>query len=454
MSNMSIPAKAMIARSKPGKWRTLTAFIAVLGGTTCTDVADRPALAADIDGTESTSASTVARDQHARALLVTFHSGTNWTHTAGPKMTSYRVRGHYRESAWSRRQARRLAREHRLQTRADWLISEIDQYCVVYEIGHQRQLEDVIAAVASDPDVVVVQPMGIFHTQAAPEIPRAGSFDDPYYGLQAVSKWLDLPSLHQRAQGHGIDIAIIDTGIDATHTDLIGQVITSKDFTAGNSTTLNAEKHGTAVAGIIAAHADNGTGIAGIAPAANLLSLKACWAQDPDRLQATCTTYTLARALNEALRRGAKIFNLSLTGPYDELLAQLLNEAIARNIVIVAPLPPTASKAEQVFPATYPGVLAVSSWPRSRIATLGDATALEAPGRDIITTTPNNRYEFLTGTSFAAAHMSGLAALILEQFPDMSLAQMAKLMRMPDPLSLSARPSDPQHQLAHLFARE
>ena len=166
------------------------------------------------------------------------------------------------------------------------------------------------------------------------------------------------------------------------------------------------DNHGTAVAGIIVARADNHVGIAGVAPQARLLALRACWQMSP--AETLCTSLSLARALSAAIERGAQIINLSLGGPPDRLVQRLIESAQARGIVVVAAINRLAPNGG--FPAGLPDVIAVADAP-APFARLG---VVVAPGADIPTTLPGSRWATVSGASYAAAHVSGLLALMLD----------------------------------------
>jgi subtilisin family serine protease len=152
----------------------------------------------------------------------------------------------------------------------------------------------------------------------------------------------------------------------------------------------------------VAARADNQQGITGVAPKARLLALRGCWqAGDGSTL---CSSLGLAKALQAAIGARADIVNLSLSGPSDRLLGQLIDAARQRGAIVVAAhdraLPGGG------FPASHPGVVAVSD-----IAAPG---VLSAPGQDIPAPAPHARWELVSGSSYAAAHVSGLLALVRE----------------------------------------
>ena len=170
------------------------------------------------------------------------------------------------------------------------------------------------------------------------------------------------------------------------------------------------ETHGTEVAGLIAARADNALGIAGVAPQARLLALRACW-QDDRNGRARCNSFTLAKALQFAIDQRAQVINLSLGGPRDVLLGRLVDVALARGASVVAAVDPRAPDAG--FPASLPGVIAVAGDPSRALP----IRAFLAPADALPTTTVDGGWGLVNGTSFAAAQVSGLIALLRDAAP-------------------------------------
>ncbi|HTT13046.1 MAG TPA: S8 family serine peptidase [Burkholderiaceae bacterium] len=300
-----------------------------------------------------------------------------------------------------RRAAAALARAHNLTMLADWPMPSLGVDCYVMQVAAGTGATEVAEAVSQDPRAEWAQPMRLF---------RSLGHDDPLYPLQPAASAWHLDDLHRVATGRRVVIAELDSGVEVDHPDLAGQVKAAENLITG--TRYAGETHGTAVAGIVAAIADNGKGIAGVAPGARLLVLRACW-QNGD--SARCSSFTLARALQIALDRGVQVINLSITGPPDKLLAQLLDVALARGITVVTAIDP--SVAQGGFPASHPGVLAIAA------DDPGAGPWLLAPGRDIPTTLPGARWGFVSGSSFAAAHVSGLVALVLEYAPALTPQQ-------------------------------
>ena len=221
---------------------------------------------------------------------------------------------------------------------------------------------------------------------------------------------------HHVVTGKGVKIAVIDTGVDTEHPDLRDSILKTANFVERGEQTFTQDYHGTAVVGVLAARANNDLGIFGVAPEADILALKACWQRTATSRQALCSSWTLAKAVDFAILEGAHILNFSLAGPSDPLLARLLVKAAAQGMVVVA----AAFEQEQRlgFPASLDTVMAIlSSDPQGQVrfpAAAPHTLLLAAPGIDILTTLPQRAYDFVSGSSMAAAHASGIVALLLE----------------------------------------
>jgi len=297
-----------------------------------------------------------------------------------------------------RRIAEALATRYDLSIVENWAMPALGVDCFVMTAANGDAIPRVVAEIAQDPRVESVQAMNVFHVLA---------HNDPLYPLQPSAQAWHLADVHKIATGRGVEIAEIDTGVERDHPDLRGRVALGRDFVDGRDEI--AELHGTAVAGIIAARADDGLGVAGIAPESRLLALRACWEAAG---RAVCNSFTIAKALQFALDQKAQVINLSLGGPRDRLLERLLDVALARSVTVIGAVDPALP--DGGFPASYRGVLAVAADDVHDIP----GNALLAPGRDIPTTVTEGRWGFVTGSSFAAAHVTGLVALMRELAPN------------------------------------
>jgi len=306
-----------------------------------------------------------------------------------------------------RRLARELAAAYGLRVVDDWPMPAIGIDCFMMEADGSAPVERVIDTLAHDPRVAWAQSVQDYHGLDA-----GGA--DPLLPVQPAAHAWHLAQLHRAATGRGVTIAVVDSGVDANQPDLAGQVRLRRNFV--DAVPDAAEAHGTAVAGIVAARAGNGAGIAGIAPNATLLALRACWetAGPPAR----CNSFTLGKAINFALMNDARIINLSLGGPPDRLLRALLDAALARGVALVGAVDP--AQPDGGFPASHPGVIAVAADTQRGVP----AGALRAPGTDVPASLPGARWGMVSGSSYATAHVAGLAALMLEKRPGMTPARL------------------------------
>jgi len=347
---------------------------------------------------------------------------------AGTTGSSYGGDG-YRVSQSAARQVHRVAATYALREVTSWPIQVLSMHCVVFEIGDGRPVGTVLAALSKDSRVMLAQPLQEFHTltgadagastaaaaasTAASASTTAGAaatpaYNDPLYDLQTNMTALGIARAHQRTQGAGVRIALIDTGVDASHPDLRGRVVRTHSFLATPAASGSALRHGTAMAGVIAAVANNHIGIVGIAPLAQIEVFEACWQLAPASDAAACNTFTLARALAGALASGAPLVNLSFAGPADPLLTALVQVGLKRGVAFVG----AAAGADAPFPTAIPGVItaAASEQPLP-------PGALGAPAQHVLTLRPGTEYDFESGTSIAAAEISGVIALLMSAAP-------------------------------------
>jgi subtilisin family serine protease len=355
-----------------------------------------------------------------REILLTFTDrGLLRTNNFGPGQY-YRRTGSYQATTWSRTVSADLARDYLLSTVVEWPIRALNVHCVVYTVDESQSVDAVMERLRSDTRVKSVQRMNTF---------RALGSEDPYKPLQSSFNAMQVEAVQQWATGAGIRIAIIDTGVDVDHPDLAGQVAERMDLT-GSHLDFEDDIHGTAIAGIIGALSENGLGIAGVAPDARLLALRACWPERSGAIAAVCNSLSLARALDTAISLRPGIINLSLTGPPDPLIAELLQVALREGIIIVAAEPETAS--EPGFIAGIDGIIRVLADSAQDVEQQQRpaGAAIVAPGNDVLTTFPHGTYNFVRGSSFAAANVSGVIALLLQLQPELTSQRVEELLSL------------------------
>ena len=300
-----------------------------------------------------------------------------------------------------------LAQTHRLQLVSSSNVALLEARAQVYRIGDQRPVETVIAALTSDPRVMLVQPNMIYQRQAG----AGGAARAAQYALDMVGA----ESAHQLATGRGIKIAVIDSGVDQAHSDLKGAV--SEAYDATGTKDAKPDVHGTAIAGIIRARGL----VSGIAPDAKLLAVRAFFAV-PKRDLPESTSFIVLKALDWSVQHGAQIVNLSFSGGRDPVIERAVAAVARRNVILVAAAGNGGPEAAPSYPAAYPDVIAVTALDSAQrlytYANRGSYISFAAPGVDILVPGLKNGHMFMSGTSMSAAYVSGIMALILEKSPN------------------------------------
>lgn len=296
---------------------------------------------------------------------------------------------------------RKLAKEYGVKFVGFWPMPLLGLDCLIMEAAEGQSAATAIQRVGGDRRVEWAQPMNVYSpNQARP------TYNDPLFTVSPAAHQWRLADLHRVSTGKGVTIAIVDSRIDDKHPDLAGRMKMSRDFVAkGNPAP---ETHGTGVAGVIAAKPNNSIGIVGVAPDAQLIGLRACWQQSGGGVS-LCDSVSLAKSLHFAVENKVDIVNLSLSGPRDRLLASLIDVGRARGIFFVASVDPEREKGG--FPASHKSVIAISDTPSVALLFGG----YSAPGRGIPTTRPGGSWYLVDGSSYAAAHVSGLIALIKQR---------------------------------------
>jgi subtilisin family serine protease len=333
----------------------------------------------------------------------------------------------YRVGATAANNIRAIARDHTLTLVSEWPIESLRMHCVLFRIPPGTTREAVLAKLRADPRVTLAQPLHEFESATAEPPP---AFDDPYAKLQTNMNALDVADAHHVSRGAGVRVAVIDTGIDTEHPDLAGRTQLTRNYIDDDVKAFRGDRHGTQVAGLIAAATNNGIGIVGVAPDVTLFAYKACW-QPPASRSGRCNSFTLAQALADALTDKAQVINLSLVGPNDPLLEALVAKAVDAGSIVVGA---ASGDLRSGFPAELPRVLAVAE---SERADAGDK--LRAPARDLVTLVPDGHYDFASGSSLATAQVTGVVALLLARDQKLDVA------RLRDLLTKSTRRHDTTH---------
>jgi subtilisin family serine protease len=352
-----------------------------------------------------------------------------------------------------------VARRHNLTTLSTERFTLADVSLVRYRVEGNRSARQALAVMAGDTRIASAQPNFIYALQqekkpeeqtasssvaplqepitpaVEPEPIKPAAAPEPVATPVAVAVPAAAPverkeqySLgkmridvaHQISKGSKVRIAVIDTGVDDKHPELEGVI--SQRFDALADVPADGDNHGTAIAGAIIAKAS----LQGISPASELLVARAfSSAAAKPGSNAEGTTIHILKSLDWAHAQGARVVNLSFAGPQDRLLSRALQGGTAKGMIAVAAAGNGGPKAQPLYPGADPSVIAVTATDADdkifSHANTGSYVAVAAPGVDVIAAEPGKRYGFSSGTSVAAAHVSGLVALMLEQKADLDL---------------------------------
>jgi len=339
----------------------------------------------------------------------------NYVAHAGSTPRGYDAVADYGATARALETLHAVEREYRLREVNAWPIGPLQIHCAVLEIPSGADRAQLLAALSKDRRVKLTQPLQTFAT-------RTEDYNDPYVGLQRGFQQMDVADAQAWSRGEGVKVAIIDTGVDIQHPDLRDSVAAAVNFVDADDAQFRRDRHGTEMAGVIAAVANNREGIVGVAPNARLFIFKACWQAQSDADAARCNSFTLARALTAAFDAHAQVINLSLAGPDDPLLGDLIREGQHRGVLFVGAAPHTAGVETGLMHQA--GVIEVAS-AESHSAI---DSVLYAPGREILTLLPGGHYDFASGASIATAQVSGVVALMLAKNPALSAASAYRLL--------------------------
>ena len=295
-----------------------------------------------------------------------------------------------------------------------------------FRITDGRPVRTAIAALERHPFVVSMQPEYLYRFAQVREAAggnanpaSAASTEQPpkrdptIERLQYAVGKLNLAQAHRVVRGGEVLVAVIDSRVDSAHPELAGAVVREIDVLDDRDG--KPHSHGTAMAGAIVAKAR----LMGVAPDARVIAVRAFSVTSAGT--ASGTSFALTHGLDRAVAEGARIVNLSFAGPADPLLARALKAARERGVVLIAAAGNAGPRAAPLHPAADPNVIAVTATDANdkvyKGANRGKHIAVAAPGVDILVPGPQEAYEMSTGTSVAAAHVSGVAALLMARNP-------------------------------------
>ena len=273
-----------------------------------------------------------------------------------------------------------------------------------FSILDNRPVEVVAAAMSNTPGVGFAVPNSIYTLRGS----AAKKSNDLQYALPKMH----VPAAQAMGRGRGVTVAVIDSGVDAKHPSLKNAHLKLSDVvTSGIG---GPDMHGTAITGIIAASGD----MVGIAPEARILAVRAFAAEKLGMAPETSAT-TLAKAVQLAFDQGARIFNMSFAGQREPLLIEMIDNAYAQGAVFVAAAGNEGPAAPPAYPAAHDKVIAITATDETDEiydhANRGRYVLAAAPGVNILAPVTGQGFDYLSGTSFAAAHVTGVIALMMER---------------------------------------
>jgi subtilisin family serine protease len=314
-----------------------------------------------------------------------------------------------------------MARQHRLTRMESQDFALTGRKLFRWRINDGRPVATVIRTLMADARIIAAQPNYRYRLQqdapakAEPDEPAAQA-DSAQYALAK----LRLPQAHAISKGNSVVVAVIDTSLDAAHPELLGVVAGTFD---AMGTAEKPQPHGTAMAGAIAARGK----LIGAAPGVKLLSIQAFGASKSEG-----TSFNILKGVEWAAKENANIINMSFAGPADPALRVALAAARAKGIVLIAAAGNAGPRSRPLYPAADPNVIAVTATDDDdRLfdrANRGTHIAVAAPGVNILVAAPDGGYQTTSGTSVAAAEVSGVVALMLERDRTLDPAEVRRLL--------------------------
>ncbi|AFA49314.1 S8 family serine peptidase [Acetobacterium woodii] len=298
----------------------------------------------------------------------------------------------------------------------------------VFELKNDVDVDSFIAKMNENPNVLIADHNSTIKTYALPNDPYVTDGKAWQFQKIGTNKTWD-----QVKNATTIGVAVLDSGVNTNHPDLIGRTIAGYDYVTKSTQVVDEDGHGTAVSGCIAATANNGIGISGIAGSANIMIA-------PYRVgsKSLYTAYICAALIDAADRSDIKIINMSYGGyTYDPLEATAINYAKDHGKILVAASgnegdPSDLEAGLLSYPASYDGVISVaattSSNQRASFSQYNNMVDLAAPGEGIYTTSNSGSYLFMNGTSFSAPIVAGACGVLLAANENLSASEVENIL--------------------------
>ncbi|MBO1255944.1 S8 family serine peptidase [Alteromonas sp. 5E99-2] len=320
----------------------------------------------------------------------------------------YGSAGSYEDAPVLARVTNEIASDYQLIVASQWPLKSLGVHCFVIEMP----TADVLSKLEQDERIKWVQPFNEYQLQGS-------AVDDHQSSVEKSNGFPVLPH-----KGKGVNILVIDTGADINHPALSSTNLRYKNFVR-NKGNGHDESHGTAVTGLIAAMPYNDNSVVkGFAPEADIHHFRGCW-QD-DKGKGKCNTLTLALALDEAVSLEPDLINLSLTGPADPILDEILNKLIAKGTLVISAYDESRSQTAR-FPKAQKGVVFAFGIDPAKNKVLPQ-DSIFAPAH-ALSLAPQGQYDVFVGHSIATPQLTAMAACVKSADPKLSHLDMVNHMK-------------------------
>lgn len=327
--------------------------------------------------------------------------------------------------------AKGFADDFDLKAERNFTMSGLGLRIYLMQIAEGADLEKVFERASADARPLWVQKNYVYESSA-------GDTNGQQYALAQIHADAAATKAND---GAGVTIGLVDSGVDLAHESLRGAHIKGIDLVDGDA--VDAETHGTVIASILVGQGP----LHGVAPAANLIAIRAFREIEPKLGASQSSSFLVSQGIDTAVKEGANVVNLSLTGPQDRLVGQIVNEALLHKVSIVAAAGNAGPKAKPAYPAAQDGVIAVTATDaKDRLykkANRGDYISVAAPGVDILGAKPGDNYDFFSGTSMATGYVTGVAALLLARDQGLGVPQLRQAVEG-SAVDLGAPAKDPE----------
>jgi filamentous hemagglutinin family protein len=309
----------------------------------------------------------------------------------------------------------RIAQQLGVTVISQTTLTSLGRIAIRFRITNGRSVRDIIRAWEANRITAIAQP-NYRHVLAQPNDASRG---DP---SQYVLDKFRMGETHRLASGSNVTIAVVDSLVDTTHSELAGTISERYDAVGVSE---DAHSHGTAMAGAIVSR----DRLLGVAPSAKIVAVRS-FAQSAATAEGT--TFNILKGIEWAVNHGVRVINMSFAGPFDPSLERVLKAARDKGVVLVAAAGNAGPKSPPLFPGADINVIAVTATDSSdrlfRGANQGGYVSVAAPGVEILAPAPQSAYQMSTGTSIATAHVSGVIALMLERDPSLTPADVKRIL--------------------------